>query len=91
MCTINIGDFNNGEETYHNRCLSASIGGSGVESETIPWAGTEYNPWDYKYENEEFVLAPIFIPLPPPEPPSPEERIAELEAMLDALLSGRTE
>ena len=91
MYIINIGDFEANDTVYKNRCLSASIGGLGVESETVPWAGTEYNPWDYKYENEEFVLDPVYIPLPPPEPPSPEERIAELEAMLDALLSGRTE
>lgn len=85
--TINIGDFTVGETVYHDRCLSASFGGSGVRSETIPWKDTEYNPWDYKYENEEFLLDPIAIP----EPEEPVDRLQELEdaiVELAALMGG---
>lgn len=59
---INVGDFTLGETVYENRCLSASFGGSGVSSETIPWEDAAYNPWDYKYEDGQFTLDPIPIP-----------------------------
>lgn len=54
--TINVGSIEINGITYDNRCLSASYSGAGIEVDSIPWEGTEYNPWDYKYENEEFVL-----------------------------------
>lgn len=51
--TINVGNFIVGETTYSDRCLSASLGGNGILTNTIPWENTEYNPWDYRAEYEE--------------------------------------
>lgn len=82
---INIGDFTVEENIYHNRCLSASFGGVGIESDVIPWEDTENNPWDYKYENNEFVLDPIEIPEPIPTP-SQLDRV-EAQTMWTALMT----
>lgn len=83
---ISVGNFivyeNDGKtplETYSNRCLSASIGGKGIESNTIPWEGTKYNPWDYKYENENFILDPIRIPKPAPIISQEERNVANID------------
>jgi len=78
MYKINIGNFSVGEIVYENRCLSASIGGSGIDSDVIPWKNTEYNPWDYKYENEQFVLDAIVIPTPTPTPSDKEKLEAQV-------------
>lgn len=76
---INVGDFAAGETVYPNRCLSAaSVGGSGVPSDTIPWEGTDNQPWDYKYEDGVFVLDPIEIVAEEPAP----SRLDKLEAQL---------
>lgn len=83
MYSINIGDFTANESVYPNRCLSASIGGNGIASDVIPWDGTDYNPWDYKYEDGEFVLDAIVINVVPEIPePSIESRIDDLEIAL---------
>lgn len=74
--TINIGAYTVGSTTYEDRCLSASIGGIGLQSETIPWEGTENQPYDFKYENGEFVLDPIVLPV------NNSAEIAELKANL---------
>ena len=85
MYIINIGDFEANDTVYKNRCLSASIGGLGVESETIPWKGTEYSPWDYKYVEGSFVLDPIIIPVPVPVP-SDMDRL-EAQMMYTAMMT----
>lgn len=89
--TINVGDFTVGDTVYPDRCLSASGLGQmvGVDTAEIPWADSEYNPWDYHYIGGEFVLEPIELP-EPEAIITQEQRIAELEAenaeLQDALL-----
>lgn len=80
--TINIGDFIVEEIVYENRCLSASFGGEGISTDTIPWEDTEYNPWDFKYENEEFILDIIEIPEPIIEPTEMERLRADVDYLL---------
>lgn len=82
---INVGDFIVDGTTITARCLSASFGGDGVTSVAIPWEGTEYNPWDYKYEDGEFVLDPITIE-EPVEEPTQLDRI-EAQALYTALMT----
>lgn len=48
--TISIGSLTVGDDTFEHRCLSASFGGNGVQTDAIPWENTEYNPWDYRAE-----------------------------------------
>lgn len=81
---ITIGDYEQGGIVYKNRCLSASYGCKGVASEVIPWEGTNNNPWDYKYEDNTFVLDVLPTPTPIEPTPSAEEvRFTEIE---DALI-----
>ena len=80
--TINISDFTVGETVYHDRCLSASFGGTGVPSAEIPWADGEHQPWDYHYADGEFLLEPIEIP-EEVQPPTEQE---QLRADVDFLL-----
>ena len=46
---------------------------------------------DYLYIDGEFVFDPLPVPIDPEPPASDAERIAELEAALELLLSGATE
>lgn len=79
---INIGNYEVNGTVYENRCLSASYGGVGIESENIPWADTEYNPWDYKYEDGEFILDVIEIPEVVAEPTEMEQLRADVDYLL---------
>lgn len=54
--TINIGSLTVGDDTFEHRCLSASFGGEGVQTDTIPWADTDNNPWDYRAEYDTVIV-----------------------------------
>lgn len=84
--TINVGDYEQDGTVYENRCLSASFGGEGVASEVIPWEGTNNNPWDYKYEDNTFVLDILPMPTPSIEEPTQLDRI-ESQVLFTALMT----
>ena len=86
LYAINIGSFEAGGTVYHDRCLSASFGGSGVLSAVIPWENTGYHPWDYRYADGEFTLDPIEIPNPPHVPTEQEQLRADVDFLL--MMSG---
>lgn len=77
-----------------NRITAASYDyhcGEGEIEVEIPEEISLYDIHNYLYVDGEYVFDPLPEPEEPEEPVTNEERIAELEAALDLLLSGVTE